>query len=369
MSAIPIESSIVHRPATSRSLQSAGVWVASCVLHAAALWWLSGMPMPRGTGGDAAGTGTRVDATFFGRGNGDGGHSDGQDSGTDPSGSEFLLADAKPEAGDSIDADDPQAPSETELPSDKVPDRPGAGTPTVIFDKASEVEPDEPRASPRSARRNGAAAGAGSGRGAGTGSGRAGGSGDGAGGTTFFNVPGRGTKFVYVIDRSESMENKGRLDAAIDELLASLEELPPTAFVQVVFYNREAIWLDSADGKSPLVRNSPAQRRRIAQLAAGIRPDGGTQHLRALQTALQWTPDVVFLLTDADDPKLYADDLEKIRSSNPRRTSIHTIELGVGPLLEADNFLMRLARQNRGVYRYCNIEELSAPEPSANREQ
>jgi hypothetical protein len=35
-------------------------------------------------------------------------------------------------------------------------------------------------------------------------------------------------------------------------------------------------------------------------------------------------------------------------------------------LLESDNFLMRLARQNRGLYRYWDIEEVAGPESMAD---
>ena len=64
---------------------------------------------------------------------------------------------------------------------------------------------------------------------------------------------------------------------------------------------------------------------------------------------------MIFLLTDADEPRLDGAALDRIRRANRRGSSIHAVELGVGPLLESDNFLMRLARGNRGTYRYRDI--------------
>ena len=43
-----------------------------------------------------------------------------------------------------------------------------------------------------------------------------------------------------------------------------------------------------------------ANKRRIQLQLAEIRPDGGTDHMSALRTALALKPEVVFFLTDAD---------------------------------------------------------------------
>lgn len=67
---------------------------------------------------------------------------------------------------------------------------------------------------------------------------------------------------------------------------------------------------------------------------------------------------MIFLLTDSDEPRLYSADLDRLRRRNRAEAAIHTVEFGVGPLLTNDNFLMRLARENRGAYRYCDLEHL-----------
>jgi hypothetical protein len=44
-----------------------------------------------------------------------------------------------------------------------------------------------------------------------------------------------------------------------------------------------------------------------------------------------------------------------------RRTSINAIEFGYGPQSGADNFLVRLARQNNGMHVYVDVSQLPSP--------
>jgi hypothetical protein len=65
---------------------------------------------------------------------------------------------------------------------------------------------------------------------------------------------------------------------------------------------------------------------------------------------------VVFLLTDADQPGLDARDFAEIRKLNKGRARIHCIEFGQeANLNEDENFLMHLAREGRGTYRYFDV--------------
>ena len=72
-------------------------------------------------------------------------------------------------------------------------------------------------------------------------------------------------------------------------------------------------------------------------------------------TALRLKPDVVFLLTDGGDPELNQGQLQWIHQQAGNRTVIHCLEFGKGPLQESDNFLMKIAQQNGGVYRYVDM--------------
>ena len=75
----------------------------------------------------------------------------------------------------------------------------------------------------------------------------------------------------------------------------------------------------------------------------------------ALEMALRLKPDIIFFLSDADEPRLTAPQLARLRRLNSRTTSIHTIEFGYGPNPGLNNFLKRLARQNAGRYAYVDI--------------
>jgi hypothetical protein len=68
-------------------------------------------------------------------------------------------------------------------------------------------------------------------------------------------------------------------------------------------------------------------------------------------------PDVIFLLTDADEPKLGPGDLAKIQRM-AGGISINTIEFGYGPASGEDNFLVQLARQNGGRHGYVDISKI-----------
>ena len=92
--------------------------------------------------------------------------------------------------------------------------------------------------------------GPGLGGGGGTGGGSGGGVGRGVGPSTeFFGARARGSSFAYVIDRSGSMIEHNALHFAKQELLASLDQLPPDARFLVLFYNQEPVAIaDSAVG-------------------------------------------------------------------------------------------------------------------------
>ena len=95
--------------------------------------------------------------------------------------------------------------------------------------------------------------------------------------------------------------------------------------------------------------------------------EGGTQHGEALEEALKLSPDVIFFLTDADQPELSAERLARIKRRNGGRTSIHTIEFGLGARLSRDNFLAKIARQNGGKYVYIDISKRDALKLRADR--
>ena len=179
--------------------------------------------------------------------------------------------------------------------------------------------------------------------------------------TKVFGVEGTGTKFVYVFDRSGSMEEFGGrpLKAAKQQLIASIESLGPNQQFQIIFYNETPRAFAPRGGKARLLfatdENKKAARKFIASISGG----GRTHHLSALKLGVDFGPDVVFFLTDAEDPIKSGKDLETIDRWNRNAASINAIEFGTGPSQSSNSFMKRIASENGGSYIYKNVTQFT----------
>ncbi|HEX4143815.1 MAG TPA: VWA domain-containing protein [Pirellulales bacterium] len=180
--------------------------------------------------------------------------------------------------------------------------------------------------------------------------------------TGVFGIESEGYKFVYVFDRSGSMGGHGGapLAAAKKQLIDSLEHLGQTHQFQIIFYNDDPHVFNLTGSPSRLVFANDQNKTLAERFIGSITADGGTAHEEALTKALRMGPDVIFFLTDADEPRLGATELQRIARAN-KGAIINTIEFGYGPAFESDNFLIRLARQNRGKHAYVDISQLPRP--------
>lgn len=183
-----------------------------------------------------------------------------------------------------------------------------------------------------------------------------------SGSTRVFGIDGSGSKFVYVFDRSSSMNGyQGRpLRAAKSELIRSLQSLEKNHQFQVIFYNERPDVLNPFRPAPPRLLFGDARGKLQAErFIRGISAQGGTRHFEPLRAALRMGPDVVFFLTDALDPPLSGAELAKLARINQTvGAAIHTIEFGVGPPHGGPNFLRRLAHQNGGRYAYVDVTRL-----------
>lgn len=175
--------------------------------------------------------------------------------------------------------------------------------------------------------------------------------------TSFFGIRDSATQFAYLLDSSGSMAGTAIL-AAKAELKKSLEALDATQKFQILFYSQTTRIMklpNVADGT--LVWATSINKTLARQDINSVVTSGGTDHMPALKKALRLRPEVIYFLTDADEPILRAADLNEIKQLNKGRTRIHCIEFGKGPDLKIENFLGRLARQNGGTYRYCDVSQ------------
>ena len=173
--------------------------------------------------------------------------------------------------------------------------------------------------------------------------------------TKFFGTPGRGAKFVYVIDRSASMNLA--LPLARTELIASLHLLPPTVEYQIVYYDLTPRLLEF-EGKTGMLPATQENKTRTARLLDTLRPEGGTDHVRALKQALTLNPQIIYFLTDADELK--PQQVQELTQRNQRGSNsrIHCIELSSGSAPRGITPMQTLARDNRGEYRTVDVSSL-----------
>ncbi len=179
--------------------------------------------------------------------------------------------------------------------------------------------------------------------------------------TGIFGVEGEGHKFVYVFDRSGSMDGHGGapLIAAKSQLIASLGDLGQTHQFQIIFYNERPRIFNPAGREGRLVFGNDQNKNLARRFVGSITASGATRHLEALKLALRMGPDVIFFLTDADEPRMTSEELAGIARMN-RGTSINAIEFGYGPRHNPDNFLVKLARQNGGKHVYIDVSRLGS---------
>ncbi|MCG8450183.1 MAG: VWA domain-containing protein, partial [Pirellulales bacterium] len=173
-----------------------------------------------------------------------------------------------------------------------------------------------------------------------------------------FGNEAQGSKFVFLFDRSISMEGPP-LRAAKSQLVAGLRGLEAIHQFQIVFFNHEPqLWEFPAD-QPRLVAATTTHRKLAEAFVRGIDARGGTYRRSALLRAIGLRAEVIYFLTDADAPMAGNDILETVRLARRYGTAIHTIEFGILPHPTRENFLVQLARYTGGRYVYVNMNELS----------
>ena len=181
---------------------------------------------------------------------------------------------------------------------------------------------------------------------------------DGKARASLFGVSGEGYKFVYVFDRSGSMGGSGAasLRAVKSELRKSLQSLEDTHQFQIIFYNDRPVLFNPTGVPGKLAFATERVKERALRFLDTIVAEGGTEHEAALKMAIRLRPDVIFFLTDGDEPKLCRRQLDEIRNMADGVT-INTIEFGPGPARERPGFLATLAEENNGHYVYVDAQK------------
>lgn len=188
-------------------------------------------------------------------------------------------------------------------------------------------------------------------------SGRPGGGGGGEATVAVFGVKGSGHKFVYAFDRSISMDG-APLRAAKEQLLYSLASLDTIHQFQILFFNHKLSVFDLTGGQNRIAFADEKNLRNARAYVEGVSADGGTDREAALLKALAYSPDVIFFLTDADDPMSVGEVQKVIQRARRAGTAISVIEFGRGSDPKRNNFLVQIARETGGQYGYVDTNGL-----------
>lgn len=318
-------------PAAPRTERSFPAWVISIFIHSsvALLLLLAIQPWPRGGFDGTTHSMGIVLSPYSNEGNprdGDGGQGDGMTAAAEAPEPPALLA----------------PPPAAVIPE---PNRITSQAPPLVRLAAAPVEP-----SPAGQKTSNVRASLGSGRGGAPG-------GTGYAKVSVFGVEGKGNKFVYLFDRSASMEG-APLAAAKRQLLDSMKSLDTIHQFHIIFFNTRTYAFKLPDGGRRTAFASDRNKQLASNFVGGVTADGGTDRVVALREAISFAPDVIFFLTDADDP-MSTSELEEITRANRRsQTAICVIEFGRNPAPTPKNFLMQLASDTAGQYGYIDVTTL-----------
>lgn len=170
--------------------------------------------------------------------------------------------------------------------------------------------------------------------------------------TSFFGVRAKGQRFAFVVDKSGSMAQQGRMQRAMAELLGSTGALPDYALFRVCFF-------DASIESFPPQGYRKARPADLGQLRAWmgrVAPGGGTMPRVAFERLLQEgaMPDAIFFLTDgeipADDPAWIVRRVRSLAGSVP----VHCVALGEPGAVPQ---LQRIAQGTGGQFRFVPAEE------------
>ncbi len=169
-----------------------------------------------------------------------------------------------------------------------------------------------------------------------------------------------GRTFVFVLDRSQSMGGSGLgvLFRAEKEITNAVAKLEKHHLFQIAAYHDRSTTLS----RRQLLKATPENKQKVAGFIARLAAFGATEHENGLTTALTFRPDVIVLLTDGGYPTLNASQLKTAQlmagnRNGKKRTEIHCVQFGFGANQQPRNFMVELAKQNHGTYRYVDVTE------------
>jgi hypothetical protein len=188
---------------------------------------------------------------------------------------------------------------------------------------------------------------------------------EGSSGGSFFGIPATGNRIVYIIDRSPSMQvgkYQTRFQRAVNELLASVNQLQEDQEFQVIMFSFETLKLRIGKN-SGFAFATDTNKALLKKKLYSMNLSGGTDPREAIVAALRAEPTCIFLLTDGEfngeinRNGFYRDKVDAWQLSvkhNKNKCPIHTIGLE-DPRTQQQ--LTRIAESSGGTYVFVPAED------------
>jgi len=161
---------------------------------------------------------------------------------------------------------------------------------------------------------------------------------------SFFGTQGKGSRFIFIIDKSGSMK-PGRLQAAKMELMKTLKKLPVGSQFKIYFFNHKA---EPMPGRG-LLAATPQSIAWAEKWISTRGANGGTNPSLALKWAFELNPDTIWLLSDGQ----FVDDAAIIgqlsRDNADKAARINTLAFH---LRDGELTLRKIAQSHGGTYRF-----------------
>lgn len=168
-------------------------------------------------------------------------------------------------------------------------------------------------------------------------------------GASFFGAYAPGSRFVYILDSSSSMDGE-RWQLARTRLLQSLRLLgSEREFFIVCFDHQTTLLFDTSPSKAEFQKADPATIQRVQRWLRYRTLGSSTMPAEALQFAISMKPDAIFLLSDGElrDHSLLMLRLINARRPKRERIPIHAVHL-ISPVGRAT--LEQIAEENGGTF-------------------
>jgi hypothetical protein len=176
----------------------------------------------------------------------------------------------------------------------------------------------------------------------------------------FFGTRSQGNRFVFIVDNSSSMKG-GRLEAAIAELLRTVDSLSPRQAFYVIFVSDQTYPMFYPQPAADLLPATAPNKERLAEwLPNAILASGKNRELiKAMDLAASLRPDVVYLLWDGDmrySDQVRTEVMTHLTRPQPWSFPIHTLGMGITSL-DAEYNLTAIAQAHGGTYRRVDVPQ------------